>query len=328
MKKYNQFEIFRFIGAFTVLIFHTAKNTSFYSQVPSLFQNGITWVHFFFLLSGFLLSYSYNNKEINIKKFYLTRLFKFYPLYIFTLLLFLKYKGKLIYNIFLLQSWIFGKALIFNGPTWYLSTLISLLILFPALLSFQKKHPKFFLYFVIITNIYTYYAFLTFVRYSDNISIHHLINYSPIFHISSFVLGMGVYSQIKNFKKKKYYSIFIILYFSFLILFVQYNKIIPYFSSLVAFSFTPLIMFLFLDSGVISQMLGNSFFIYLGNLSFSLYVLHNPIFLLYEKFVHEIDSNYHFILFFIILFVISNLTKYFIENKCYKFLCSKYLKPF
>ena len=70
MKKYNQFEIFRFIGAFTVLIFHTAKNTSFYSQVPSLFQNGTIWVYFFFVLSGFMLSYSHFNKDIDIQNFY------------------------------------------------------------------------------------------------------------------------------------------------------------------------------------------------------------------------------------------------------------------
>ena len=79
MKKYNQFEIFRFIGAISVIIFHTARNTGFYNKIPILFQNGSIWVYFFLVLSGFMLTYSYSDKEVNIKKFYLTRLFKFYP---------------------------------------------------------------------------------------------------------------------------------------------------------------------------------------------------------------------------------------------------------
>ena len=48
MKKYNQFEIFRFIGAISVIIFHTARNTVFYNKIPILFQNGSIWVYFFF----------------------------------------------------------------------------------------------------------------------------------------------------------------------------------------------------------------------------------------------------------------------------------------
>ena len=62
-------EIFRFIGAISVIIFHTARNTDFYNKIPILFQNGSIWVYFFFVLSGFMLTYSYSDKEVNIKKF-------------------------------------------------------------------------------------------------------------------------------------------------------------------------------------------------------------------------------------------------------------------
>ena len=118
MKKYSQFEIFRFIGAFSVLFFHVVK---FDNNIPVIFKNGPIWVYFFFLLSGFLLSYSYSKKEINIKKFYLTRLFKFYPLYIFSLMLLFKRSGKMIYHIFLIQSWIFGKALNYSDRIIYIT---------------------------------------------------------------------------------------------------------------------------------------------------------------------------------------------------------------
>ena len=325
MKKYNQFEIFRFIGAFSVLAFHESRDTSFFKKLPVILQNGPIWVYFFFLLSGFLLSYSYNNKELNIKKFYLIRFFKFYPLYIFSLLLLFRLRTKMIYNIFLVQSWIFGKALDYNSSAWNLSALSFLLILFPFLLKFQKKYSKQFLYFVIVVNVYTYYSYFSFVRYSDNIFIHHLINYLPLFHISTFILGMELFNQIKKFKEKKYYSFFIIFYFLFLTLFIQNNSIIPYMSILVSISFIPLISLLFLDKGLFSKFLSNKIFVYLGSLSFPIYILHVPIASSYKKYIHKIDSNFHFMIVFIIIFIISNIAKYFIENKYYKFLCSKYL---
>ena len=332
MKKYNQFEIFRFIGAFSVLIFHTAKDTSFYPQVPLLFQNGTIWVYFFFVLSGFMLSYSHLNKNIDIKKFYLTRLFKFYPLYFFSLLLLfvysLKYKEKLIYSLLMIQSLIFGKATDqnYNYASWYLSVLAFLIIIFPYLLKFMKVHSKYFKCFTIFTVIYTYYVYLTFNKYSDNSYIYHLINYFPLMHLSSFVAGMLLFYYLKNINGKKYYSFLLLLYFLFLTLFIQYNKFIPYTSILISLSFVPLIMFLFLDSGFFSKILSNNFFVYLGSLSFPMYILHVPIYHIYRKYIHSIDNNFHFLIFFIIVFVASNGTKYFIENKYYKFLCSKYLK--
>lgn len=321
MKKYNQFEIFRFIGAFSVLFFHVAK---FDNNIPILFRNGPIWVYFFFLLSGFLLSYSYSNKEIDVKKFYLTRVFKFYPTYIFSLLLLLKLSGKMIYHIFLIQSWIFGKALDYNSSAWYLSVLAFLVLLFPFLIKFQKRYPKKFFYAVISLNLYTYYIYISFVKYSDIEFVHHAINYFPLMHVSSFVLGMELLNWIKKFKKRKLYSILVVLYFLFLILFNQYNIFVPYVSTLVTLGFVPLIVFLILDDGIVSNFLGNKFFVYLGNLSFSIYILHIPLYFLYKKYISEINNYRNFIIFFCILFVVSNFTKYFIESKYYRFLCKKY----
>lgn len=331
MKKYNQFEFFRFVGAFSVLTFHTAKNTDFYSKIPILFQNGTIWVYFFFVLSGFMLSYSYLNKEINIEHFYLTRFFKFYPLYIFSLLLLfiysLKYKEKLIYSILMIQSLIFGKATDqnYNYSAWYLSVLAFLILIFPYFLIFLKKYSKYFTIFTVFITIYTYYTYSVFNEYTENTYIYHLINYFPLMHISSFVMGMLLFYKLKDINEKKCYSAFTVLYFLFLILFVQYNDIVPYFSTLISLSFVPLIAFLYLDNGITNKILANKFFVYLGNLSFSVYILHVPIYHIYRKYIHEIDSYYHFSVFFVIVFTFSNITKTFIENKGYKFLYEKYL---
>lgn len=336
MKKYNQFEIFRFLGAFTVLIFHTAKNTTFYPKLPLLFQNGTIWVYFFFLLSGFMLCNSYFNKnEISLKNFYLSRFFKFYPLYFFSLLLLfvysLKYKEKLIFSILMIQSFILGRATDqhYNYSAWYLSVLMFLLVLFPFLLKFLKNSPKYFKYFVIIITVYTYYFFIVFNKYSSNNDyIQHLINYFPLVHISTFTLGMLVFYKIQNIEKKSKYSYFIIFYLIFLIFFVQFNKIIPYVSTLISLSFVPLILFLFLDNGIVSKFLSNNFFKYLGSLSFSIYILHVPLHHIYVTYINDINTNLHFFIFFIIVILFSIVSKIFIETKITKFLLSKYLKDF
>ena len=332
MKKYNQFEIFRFIGAISVIIFHTARNTDFYNKIPILFQNGSIWVYFFFVLSGFMLTYSYSDKEVNIKKFYLTRLFKFYPTYIFSLLLLfvysIKYKEKLVYSIFMIQSLIWGKATDqnYNYSAWYLSVLAFLILLFPFFLKLLKKFPKYSIYSAILLSAYTYYTYLIFNKYSDNSYIYHLINYFPLMHIASFLLGMVLSYKLKNISTKKYFSFLIIFYFAFLMLFIQYNKVILYSSTVISVSFIPLITFLFLDKGFFSNFMGNKIFVYLGSLSYSMYILHVPIYHIYRKYFHEIDSVYHFFIFFIIIFVISIFSKLFIENMFYRYLSKRCLK--
>lgn len=285
-------------------------------------------MYFFFVLSGFMLTYSYSDKEVNIKKFYLTRLFKFYPTYIFSLLLLfvysIKYKEKLVYSIFMIQSLIWDKATNqnYNYSAWYLSVLAFLILLFPFFLILLKNFPKYSIYSAILLSAYN----LIFNKYSDNSYIYYLINYFPLMRIASFLLGMVLSYKLKNISTKKYFSFLIIFYFAALMLFIQYNKVILYSSTVISISFIPLITFLFLDKGFFSNFMGNKIFVYLGCLSYSMYILHVSIYHIYRKYFHEIDSVYHFFIFFIIIFVISIFSKLFIENMFYRYLSKRYLK--
>lgn len=79
-----------FLSVFFYHSFHTEyeyiKNDRIYQFINSLFQNGDLGVNFFFVLSGFLITYllikeeSVNGK-INLKKFYMRRAFRIWPLY-------------------------------------------------------------------------------------------------------------------------------------------------------------------------------------------------------------------------------------------------------
>lgn len=81
---------FRFFAALLVIFHHgeviRAKNNFISYESFSFFQNGTTAVKFFFVLSGFLISYlllkeKTKKNTISIKNFYLKRVIRIWPLY-------------------------------------------------------------------------------------------------------------------------------------------------------------------------------------------------------------------------------------------------------
>ena len=328
MKRLNQLEIFRFIGAVVVLMFHTARETTFFGKLPVILQNGPAWVHFYLLLSGFILTYSFhNNEKINTKKFYISRFIKLYPLYFISLLMvciFTGFKGKekMTYHLVLLQDWIFPKALDYNAAAWYLSTLAFLYFLFPILLKLYKKHEKFMITVSIIIMVYTYYIHLMFLPLINDEIMHQLFNYFPLMHLGSFMMGITVFYICLKIKERKIYSFLVIIYIIFLIYFM--NNIpagLPYIGSYITVTFIPLIIFLSKDSGFFSKILDNKFFIFLGSFSYAIYIFHVPIQDGFFKLNLKLNDKY-FIFYFIIVLIWSIIMTFF-NKKIFLFFKNK-----
>lgn len=78
------------IFIYIIVLFHTLPDTPFINAIPMTSLIGIYGGTFgnymFFMLSGFLMAYSYRKKiekhEISLKAYLLRRLFKLYPLYL------------------------------------------------------------------------------------------------------------------------------------------------------------------------------------------------------------------------------------------------------
>lgn len=313
MKRLNQFEIFRFIGAIVVLMFHTARETTFFSKLPVILQNGPAWVHFYLLLSGFILTYSfYNYEKISLRKFYISRFIKLYPLYFISLLmicLFTGFKGKekMITHLFLLQDWIFPKALNYNAAAWYLSTLAFLYLLFPTLLKLYKKNEKIMIVFSVIILIYTYYIHIIFLPLINNEMMHQLFNYFPLVHLGSFMIGMSLCRICLKFKERRVYSFLAIIYILFLTYYMNNTPTrLPYLGSFITVTFIPLIVFLSRDTGFFSKILDNKLFILLGTFSYPIYIFHIPIREGFSKFSLKL-SNKYFVLYFISVIIWSIL---------------------
>ena len=86
----------RFIAAFLVVMHHTetirAKNNLPNLEWLGLFKNGTHAVIFFFVLSGFLITYlllreNHKKQTVSIRNFYMRRILRIWPLYFFVVLL-------------------------------------------------------------------------------------------------------------------------------------------------------------------------------------------------------------------------------------------------
>ena len=108
----------------------------------------------FFVLSGFILYYVYNERVVSIKQFAINRIARIYPLYITCLLIFLPIDWlslglpktdreiSLLLNITMFQSWFEFSRGRFNAPGWTISVELFFYISFPLLIFFLKKNPR------------------------------------------------------------------------------------------------------------------------------------------------------------------------------------------
>ena len=156
----------RFIFALMVFSHHlgfvlSGDNENLKWIYNNVFAEGFIGVNFFFILSGFVLAYNYQErfekKITTLKKFFVARFARIYPLHLLTLLLafplMLKklWTGnkifwgiKLITNLTLTQSFIPVKPvyLAFNRPSWSISDEMFFYLIFPFLVVFLAKKIK------------------------------------------------------------------------------------------------------------------------------------------------------------------------------------------
>jgi peptidoglycan/LPS O-acetylase OafA/YrhL len=141
----------RFFAALHVVLFHLyAMNifagTGFYHALAAI---GYVGVSFFFILSGFILVYTYADRDFSAWHFWRARFARIYPAYLFSLLFTAPtfilmcaylpwFKAHWLLSstlvLTLLQSWVPQAALAWNSPAWSLSVEAFFYLLFPLLL--------------------------------------------------------------------------------------------------------------------------------------------------------------------------------------------------
>lgn len=141
----------------TNIVFFHFWNPAWFGPLAPMMDNGYVGVNFFFLLSGFILTYNYADKQdagqFNRAQFWQTRISRLYPIYLLGLaisipILELEWKYRTHGNFFLglsltaimQQGWSPKLATFWNTPAWTLSCEVAFYLLFPLLLAI--KWPK------------------------------------------------------------------------------------------------------------------------------------------------------------------------------------------
>ena len=307
MNRINSIESLRGFAALVVAIYHFPSTSFLYLKY------GYLGVNFFFILSGFIITYSYFSKINSIKDLYLfqkKRFFRVYPVHflmIFVVLLiqFLKYfvieytelpyGGKafgdwytlkdFILNILLLQSiFDYGYWLSWNGVAWSISTEFYTYIIFGFVLLFSKNN-KIILFIILLGYLISYFVF--------NEQLDSLFNIVFLQCIFSFFCGSIIFLiYLIIIKKVRLNDIFFLIILLSILIYTQIYFINTTLNLNIIFSILILSVLILDKKSIILKILNYRYFVLLGTVSYSFYMIHQSFLYLYIqalKFLIKVD---------------------------------------
>jgi len=272
-----------------------------------LIFNGNDAVSFFFVLSGFVLSYKYIvlGKSMDVKQFYVARIFRLFPAYFITVLLSALYAHREELNLHqLAKMFIFNKTefweealmLRFHNKYYYagwtLTLEMAVSFLMPFYIALANVNKKLIPYLIIVTLI---------------IGNQLLSSYTFLFG----VIAATNYSTIisNDFKQTKWYQYRYPIIIASILLFSirQIDGISPFgpdyktlagYLSIDFFSYTAIACFVFLvailHSKKVQRFLENRVLVFLGKISFAIYLVHLVVIEVVYLYIEPYMQRHHY----------------------------------
>jgi len=299
----------RFLAALSVALYHLSDKVAATLGIsaPHFYENAGDSVELFFILSGFILTYT--RPEVNgaerpaITQFYFSRFAKIYPIYLLGWIVF----APLIYSnlvalhghgtgtyirlafygfvsLTLLQAWTTNTANAWNTPGWSLSAEAVFYAAFPFLFTYLKNKRV-----VVLSGlIFVCWAVsviptlaLSFLPLSlrNEFWPRELVNFVPALRIGEFIAGICLARIFLGSAKEK--SIVFDLgalaaLIAAIAVIVAANHL--HAKMLLFPAFMLLLYCLACAKGPVSAMLGSKLMVLLGEASFAFYILHVPLF--------------------------------------------------
>lgn len=336
----EQIQFFRFVAFWMILLWH-AKAFSF-----KLFPGEIgsqTGMYFFILLSGLVSSYSLAYKNIeptkkNILEYIKKKIIKLYPLYFVTNLVTVIYNVpmyevtgyhfKALAKIFidfvlsslLLQTWVF-KAFVFNSVGWYVATIIWISIINIPFCHYankirQKSHPIIRFAGIIILGLLETLAAMGIVTalVPGDPGVTGALNF-PLVMLGMYVAGMALgyiiiilmedHEEWKTQTGKFTVIEAIVLICTIIYIYIPGDSTNIATLGCVLINIALLIVFM-LGYGKVSNALRAKPLVYLGNISFEAYLIHQIV--LHEFIANNGDQAYNQFGNFYMIIVITVVT--------------------
>ncbi|QXW26501.1 acyltransferase [Acinetobacter johnsonii] len=286
----------RFFFALFVLLSHLSflKGDDNYRHIfESIFAEGFLGVSFFFILSGFILAYNYENKfaekRITKKEFFIARLAKIYPMHFVTMLAALilssliggsgKYVAQ---NVLLIQSFFPSEKIFFslNAPSWSISDEMFFYLLFPFILLLRQKAKL-----AIFATLFAIILMMNVLLSEEQ--KHYWLYISPLIRFSDFLLGMMLFHAYLKLKEPfkvnsgslKYFEIVALMIFTAFFALHQFADMGLRYSVYYWVPMVLIILSFALSSeekqpAFLNRFLSNKHMVWLGEISFCFYLIH------------------------------------------------------
>lgn len=299
--KFLSLEAFRGLAAVMIVLYHSR----FYSTddyVPFVKHSHI-FVDFFFILSGFVMAYSYLGRigsKMTLKRFFLMRFGRLYPLHLFTLLLWVPFiivkvifyeKGiggtdpsesnnlfTFFSNLFLVQAFDGYQPLSWNFPSWSISAEFYTYILFFLIIYLTTK---------VLSSTASLMSSIVFITVAAYASIWWLdgkgVELFFLQCIGGFFLGILIFLLYKraniqalDFRVATILEITVLTFMVYSVIRNQrqgFSDNIFFYICIVSF-LCVIYVFVIQETGYISRLLKNPAFQSIGKLSYSIYMVH------------------------------------------------------
>lgn len=344
----NTLTSLRFIFAIMVFSAHCYVIDKFFDA--HFFKEGFVGVSFFFVLSGFIIAYNYQEKlrknKITKRTFWVARIARIYPLHWLTLFIaavlggYVIASGTLDWLMHFFTSLTLTNAYIpqasyffsFNSPSWSLCSEQLFYICFPFFLPLAKNYKHLLCLFGIMATLVVVGMYFT---PEENIKGYWYVN--PITRFPDFVAGMLLFQLYERLKNRNITSlqgsIIEIAAITLFLAFYIYADEIPKVYRYSCYYWLPIAAVLIpfsLQKGFVSRILSNRILIIGGEISYSFYLIHLFVLLSYAKWQKEssfqIDWYISIPILFCITILLSLLSYYYFEkpvNKRIKTLLNK-----
>lgn len=298
-------------------------------------------VSFFFMLSGFVLSLAYSERiakgSFSTKPFVVKQWIKIYPLHILTFIVMFALDIRLekycditavIANILLLQSWVPADSFYFvaNSPSWFLCDILFFYVVFSSLNKYilRSDNRK-----LLAISLVVFLLYICLMAVLPTYLVNSILYANPLTRLLDFIVGIILYKlyisdngiALRDKLNGKSFFMVSLMELSVILLVVITAIVYPHLPQRVRtvsifWLAIPLFIFFFAmtdkHSGVISRFLQGKTMLWLGNISFSIYIIHAPVLRIFNSIsVHTgiADSTLvHFILFTTILILFSHIT--------------------
>lgn len=358
MKKLDQLTGWRFIAAFGVILCHFQD--LLFPNAPQLVHKTLSgfanFVDFFFVLSGFILAYNYQKKFVNgttsVRQFLSARFARIYPACIFSLavglpaFLFINHQThaplpelglNALLSLLMLKTWFpfltWPHITSWNGPMWSIETEFFFYLCFPFLvvrLAKLNQKSNWFLWILVglvITALSVAYDLIIGPTGKEPFAgAFELVHSSPYVCVLEFIMGIITFNLATNLQegsltKLRRHALWMAPLLG--VFYLASNATLPVMSTFqgiptIIFALVILISF---TEPTPYKPLGTSPMVYMGEVSFSLYLLHIPIRTLFEyvgKIVHPLgglkESNSTF---YGVLVIAASLA---VAAFCYKYV--------